>query len=231
MIKPSDNKRSVIIEEAHVALFEAVTDEQAGQLLKAMLAHQAGKEYEVSDPLMAGVVEMLKKSVDDANEEYDRRSEANRRAAAARWNKDDDMQVDANACERMQVDANDADRIGLDRITASKMPSKEKRASAKFTPPTVDEVSEYVREKGYAVDPEAFVDFYASKGWKVGSQPMKDWRAAVRTWAKRDAKPKSPPGRAPDRPQRFDYERQGQDLDALQKQLVAKQRASALSGG
>lgn len=55
----------------------------------------------------------------------------------------------------------------------------------RFTPPSVGDVGAYVDEKQYNVDPEAFVDFYASKGWKVGNQPMKDWKAAVRTWNKR----------------------------------------------
>ena len=55
-----------------------------------------------------------------------------------------------------------------------------------FVPPTVAEVAAYVREKGYQVDAEQFVAFYASKGWKVGSAPMRDWRAAVVTWSKRE---------------------------------------------
>ena len=37
------------------------------------------------------------------------------------------------------------------------------------------------------MDGAAFCDFYASKGWKVGSSPMRDWRAAARNWARRDA--------------------------------------------
>ena len=52
----------------------------------------------------------------------------------------------------------------------------------KFIPPTVGEVSAYCRERGSNVDAERFVDFYTSNGWKVGKNPMKDWRAAVRTW-------------------------------------------------
>lgn len=52
----------------------------------------------------------------------------------------------------------------------------------RFTPPTADEVKAYCTEKGYAVDPDRFVDFYTSNGWKVGKNPMKDWKAAVRNW-------------------------------------------------
>lgn len=54
-----------------------------------------------------------------------------------------------------------------------------------FTPPTFDEVSAYCRERQNSVDPEKFIDFYQSKGWMVGRNRMKDWKAAVRTWEKR----------------------------------------------
>ena len=57
----------------------------------------------------------------------------------------------------------------------------------RFTPPTVEEVEAYVNEKGYRVNAQRFVDYYASKGWTIGrNSPMKDWKAAVRTWASND---------------------------------------------
>ena len=55
----------------------------------------------------------------------------------------------------------------------------------RFSPPTVDEVQEYCQSRSNGIDPEAFVAFYASKGWKVGRTPMKDWKQAVITWEKR----------------------------------------------
>lgn len=71
---------------------------------------------------------------------------------------------------------------------------KEKKATAKrFTPPTLDEVKAYCQERRNGIDPERFIDFYQSKGWKIGSNPMKDWKAAVRTWEKREAKPQEAP--------------------------------------
>lgn len=83
------------------------------------------------------------------------------------------------------------DRLGEDRLDKDKKEEGKKR----FTPPSVDEVSAYVAEKGYSIDPEAFIDFYASKGWMVGKNKMKDWKAAVGTWARRDRddKPKPQP--------------------------------------
>lgn len=65
-------------------------------------------------------------------------------------------------------------------------PLKPPAAARRFTPPTVDEVAAYCRERRNGVDAQRFVDFYASKGWKVGTSPMKDWHAAVRNWEGRD---------------------------------------------
>lgn len=67
-------------------------------------------------------------------------------------------------------------------------PKKKKGTSPRFTPPTVEEVKAYCAERNNGVDAQRFVDFYACKGWMVGKNKMKDWRAAVRTWEQRDKK-------------------------------------------
>ena len=59
-----------------------------------------------------------------------------------------------------------------------------KKSAPRFTPPTAEEVSAYCRQRGNGIDAERFCDFYASKGWRIGKEPMKDWKAAVRTWEK-----------------------------------------------
>lgn len=61
---------------------------------------------------------------------------------------------------------------------------KETTKEKKFTKPTLEEVQAYCKERNNNVDAERFIDFYTSKGWKVGNQPMKDWKACVRTWEK-----------------------------------------------
>lgn len=58
--------------------------------------------------------------------------------------------------------------------------------SRAFTPPSLIEVTDYCRERNNTVDPQRFIDFYESKGWFVGKNKMKDWKAAVRTWEQRD---------------------------------------------
>lgn len=61
----------------------------------------------------------------------------------------------------------------------------EQPRAAAFTPPTMAEVDAYCKERKNGLDAQQFVDFYESKGWKVGAVKMKDWRACVRTWEKR----------------------------------------------
>lgn len=56
----------------------------------------------------------------------------------------------------------------------------------KFVKPSPDEVREYCREKGYTIDADRFCDHYESNGWVIGKAPMKDWKAAVRTWARKE---------------------------------------------
>lgn len=100
------------------------------------------------------------------------------------------------------------------------------KKSLRFSPPTPEQVKEYCSEKGYQVDAERFVDFYASKGWVVGKSPMKDWKAAVRTWARSQREEMTAKGSRQEvtaRPPagRFaNFEQRQYDMDALERALV-----------
>ena len=51
-----------------------------------------------------------------------------------------------------------------------------------FQVPTLDEVEVYIEENAPDVNAEVFYRFYESKGWMVGKNKMKNWKAAVSTW-------------------------------------------------
>lgn len=76
------------------------------------------------------------------------------------------------------------DRLGKDRKGKDRLGN----SADKPHRPTAEEVRAYCQERKNKVDPEQFVDFYASKGWMIGKNPMKDWKAAVRTWERSEAK-------------------------------------------
>ena len=68
-------------------------------------------------------------------------------------------------------------------IVENSIENKEIRKN--FTKPTIEEIQEYCSERNNGINAEAFYDFYESKGWCVGKNKMKDWKACVRTWEKR----------------------------------------------
>ena len=78
-------------------------------------------------------------------------------------------------------------------------PNANAEHARKFTPPTADEVAEYCESIGFQIDPQYFIDYYTARGWELKpGQKVKDWRACVRTWKKRDSTspPSSPPKKA-----------------------------------
>ena len=127
-----------------------------------------------------------------------KKSEKARASALARWG-------DANAMRTHSERNADAmlpiSKIYTDYKTPSgtlKLEEKEKigRAIARFTPPSVEDVRAYAREKGLTLNAHDFVDFYQSKGWLVGKSPMKCWKSAASRWARSNAKPEEPRQRA-----------------------------------
>lgn len=64
--------------------------------------------------------------------------------------------------------------------------NKDKKRTPIFQKPTAGEVAEYALSIGYHTDGQDFIDHYESNGWLVGKNKMKDWRATVRTWKRRD---------------------------------------------
>lgn len=134
------------------------------------------------------------------------------RTASAKQNKP--MQTKAKV-SKTQQNANDNDNDKENDIKETTLKSsKEKRS--RFSPPSVEDVTAYCRERKNGVDPQRFVDFYASKGWKIGSNPMKDWKAAVRTWEQRDARPVQAPVKQVRAAQ---YQQREYDEDDLEKRL------------
>lgn len=99
----------------------------------------------------------------------------------------DDKQNDNQATSKRQ--ASDKQVTTIERKKESKKDKKVISNSAKsktFTPPTQSEVQDYCKQRSNNVDPERFIDFYSAKGWMIGRNKMKDWKAAVRTWERKD---------------------------------------------
>lgn len=87
---------------------------------------------------------------------------------------------------KVSIDKNSIDKDSIDKDSKGESVRGEK--AKRFYPPTLDEVKQYCEERKNNIDPMAFIDFYSSKGWMIGKNRMKDWKAAVRTWERKRKK-------------------------------------------
>tara|TARA_R100001244_G_scaffold47599_1_gene42408 strand:- start:3875 stop:4480 length:606 start_codon:yes stop_codon:yes gene_type:complete len=112
---------------------------------------------------------------------------------------------DHNYIKRINIYKLGSKQIEARVITLVNMPSKEKftdntninitntnltdsNKKASFKKPKLNEVKDYCILRKNNIDAEAFIDFYESKGWQIGKETMKDWKACVRTWERRETK-------------------------------------------
>ena len=125
------------------------------------------------------------------------------RVSIQKWLKNLD---DHNYIKRVNIYKPYSKQIEARVITLVNIPTKEKftdntntkvytntnltdsNKKAFFKKPKLDEVKDYCILRKNNIDAEAFMDFYESKDWKIGKNKMKDWKAAVRTWERRETK-------------------------------------------
>ena len=199
-------KKSFIIYQTWAKLILNLDNEKAGTLIKAICMHENGIEVVIEDETIKAVYEMIAEKLEENDKKYADTVQKRREAAARRWDECKSIQVHANECKSMQkhydtdtVTDTDTDKDNL------------KRRGEKFTPPSLEEVKAYCQERRNDIDPEAFISFYESKGWMVGKNKMKDWKACIRTWEKR---------KAPEKNKYTNFEERVIDFDDLEKRFA-----------
>ena len=185
-------------------VFEELSNEKRGILLSAILDYsEHGIQPDFRGSLRIAWASIRHK-LDRDDDNYARKSQVRRYAVYIRESKKDGVlplpyeQWLASLPETSQPEtSNDTNRYPTTTTTATStatttdccfMPAagKPPRQPQRLIPPTVEEVRAYAAQRGDPLDPEAFMDYYTANGWKVGRNPMKDWKAAVRTWARKE---------------------------------------------
>lgn len=168
---------------------EALSDEDAGALMKALFAFDDGETPDLSEksasvkalfPLVSDTLDRLtKKRMNKVRPQTDRNDTAN------------EPQTDRNdTAHNHSHNHSHSPYHNQSQDHSHNQPAKAgNKESVHFVPPTIRDVEDYAFEKGLNIDAERFVNYYASKGWMVGRTKMKDWKAAARNWAARDKKP------------------------------------------
>ena len=98
----------------------------------------------------------------------------------------DSVSVNDSVNDSVNVSVNDIECVSVAETPAEPAPEPAP-ARKRFVKPELEEIREFCFEKNINIDVDRFFNYYESKGWKVGVSPMKDWKAAVRNWAKNDS--------------------------------------------
>lgn len=179
---------------------EALSDAERGRLFMSMLQYASTGEAGTLSGAERFVWPIAKQNIDRAQAELEKRAENGRKGGRPKKaTESEEKQKKAKESKKKQTkDNKDKDNDKENNIiplspNGDIPPKGERPPEKRFVKPTADEVRAYCAERGNRVDAQAFVDFYAAKGWKVGSAPMKDWKAAVRTWEQRDTAQRQSP--------------------------------------
>ena len=177
-------KKSFQLYDDYRCAFEAMSDEQAGQIIKALFAHEDGEKASLDGALQAMFM-LLANQLDRDRVKYEdtcTRNRKNGQMGGRPAQNQDNREVNPGSGEKpIKPDTDtDTDTVCADAHAGAGAPGTHTRS--RFNKPTAAEVRAYCAQRKNAVDAQRFVDFYASKGWMVGKSPMKDWRAAVRMW-------------------------------------------------
>ena len=177
-------KDSFVLYNSFYEPIKALKNEQLGKLLRAIFNYTINGEItQDSDILIAFM--FIKNQLDmDAKKWKDirqKRSEAGKKHKGNQYTNDNKMEQMEQNGTNGSVNVN----VNVDDNVYNK---KENTKRKKFDKPTIDEIRQYCLERSNGIDAEAFYDFYEAKDWCVGKNKMKDWKACVRTWEKRNNK-------------------------------------------
>lgn len=174
------------------AAIQTLSDAEAGRLMKALWNYTMTGEQQNLSGAEKGIFALILMTL--CQDEAKDAEISKKRSEAGSLGGNQRVANQANASVASDVQANQANASNKNKELENKeLENKNKNKSrTKFTPPTVDEVAAYCRERGNGIDPEYFVAYYGKQNWRLSNgQKMTNWKMAVITWEKRDKE--SPP--------------------------------------
>lgn len=201
-----EDKKSFVLYANYIKHISKLTDEEAGQLFKALFRYvESGELSELSDRAdmaFSFIAEQMGRDLEKWEKTRQKRIEAGRKGGkqnqanqanatfAKQSQANQAVNVDVNVNDNVNVNVNDINIIdnikggtgGKDKLS----PTSPKSKTTKFVKPPIEEITAYCHERNNNVDANKFYDYYESNGWHVGKNPMKDWKAAIRTWERKE---------------------------------------------
>ena len=191
----AEDKKGFLLYADYEELFDELSDETAGKLIKHILKYVNDKDPISNDPFVKVAFIPIKKQLKRDLEKYEEKREqwsvAGKKSAEARRLKREqtlnDVPTDSTNVKTVPTDStvNVNDNVNVtvnDNVNVSVIKETNTEKTKRFIPPSYNEVDIYCFERANGIDAQHFIDHYTSNGWMVGKNKMKDWKSAVRNW-------------------------------------------------
>ena len=174
---------------------EPLDDEECGRLFKAML----GYSLDGREPQLTGNERFLwvvaRQHMDREAEVYEKKVKHLKRGNVPVTEKKGSVSEQDKDKEKDNDKDKDKDKYIYMGGQPPEAPAP--KAHIYIQPPSLEEIRSYCQERGNQVDPEYFYHYYQSNGWRVGKNPMRDWKAAVCAWESNGMAEKMAPAKEP----------------------------------
>ena len=195
-------KKSFVLYCDTIEQWEMLSNEQAGQLIKALLKYgNSGDRLNSDDDAITMAFSFISSQIDRDREKWENAREKRSKFMKEKWQKEKSTIVDysrtgvtvtgtvngtgtgtvngtgtVTGINNINVINNKSNRESIGGQNPPHSPTK------RFKKPTLEAMKAYCEERGNVINADKFYDYYESNGWIVGRTKMKDWKAAVRRW-------------------------------------------------
>ncbi len=170
-----------------------LSNEQLGQLFRELFEYASQEDYRpsFSDQAVSMAFSFIRQQLDRAQERYKEKCRQNTVNINQRWHgaESKSMQTDTTVYDRIQSNTTGYHNKNNSNSKNNSRNSERGGNTACFCPPSFEDLTSYCSSNGLEIDVPQFLDYYTARGWTLSNgAPMKDWKAAARSWARRGAK-------------------------------------------
>lgn len=170
-------RESFIFYKSFYESIKELDSDTQSKIYNAIMEYQFNKNEVNLSGVSKSIFTLIKPQLDANNSRYENGKKGGRPKTETKPKENQtetELKPNVNENENVNVNENDI---------------KENTKRKIFKPPTLEEVEHYCKERNNGIDAESFIDFYEAKGWMIGKNKIKDWKACIRTW-ERNRKPK-----------------------------------------
>ncbi len=179
--------KAVLIQPSFYEAMKVLPDDERLLLYDCICEYSLnGIEPAKLPPIANSLFILMKPNIDSSNNRYSASVENGKKGGAPKGNQNARKQPRNNQSEQPKNNHDsDCDFDSESNYDCDNSVDKP-HTRHRFAPPTAEDVRIYCQEQGFSVDAEKFVDHYESNGWMVGKNKMKDWKATVRNWNRKE---------------------------------------------